>query len=61
MKLLCDGWCADYDIKLKGMPEDELKDVFKDIYKYLVLNFHDQDLNEAGGTGSNATVQRNEH
>ena len=46
MKLLCDGWCADYDIKLKGMPKDELKDIFKDIYKYLVLNFHDQDLDE---------------
>ena len=47
MKLLCDGWCADYDIKLKGMPKDELQEVFKDIYKYLVLNFHDQDLDKA--------------
>ena len=46
MKLLCDGWCAEYDIKLKGMPEDELKDIFKDIYKYLVLNFRKQDLDE---------------
>ena len=38
MRLLCDGWCAHYDIKLKGMPQDELKDIFKDIYKYPVLN-----------------------
>ena len=46
MKLLCDGWCAEYDVQLKGMPEDELRDIFKDIYKYLVLNFRSQDLNE---------------
>ena len=46
MKLLCDGWCAEYDVKLKGMPEDELKDIFKDIYKYFVLNFRKQDLDE---------------
>ena len=46
MKLLCDGWCAEYDVKLKGMPEDELKHIFKDIYKYLVLNFRKQDLDE---------------
>ena len=46
MKLLCDGWAADYNVKLKGMPVDEIQDLFKDIYKYLVLNFHDQDLDE---------------
>jgi alpha-ketoglutarate-dependent taurine dioxygenase len=44
MKLLCDGWCAEYDVDLKSMPDDELQDLFKDIYKYQVLNFKKQDL-----------------
>ena len=44
MKLLANGWCAEYDVKLKGMPDDELKDLFKDIFKYQVLNFRQQDL-----------------
>jgi alpha-ketoglutarate-dependent taurine dioxygenase len=44
MKLLCDKWCAEYNVKLKDMPEDEIRDLFKDIYKYHVLNFKDQDL-----------------
>ena len=44
MKLLCDNWCAEYDVKLKHMPDDEIRDIFKDIYKYHVLNFKDQDL-----------------
>lgn len=44
MKLLCDGWCTEYDIKLSGMPDDEIKDLFRDIYKYQVMNFKDQNL-----------------
>jgi alpha-ketoglutarate-dependent taurine dioxygenase len=44
MKLLCDGWCAEYDIKLKHMPKNELQDLFKDIYKYHLLNFKNQNL-----------------
>ena len=44
MKLLCDGWCAEYDIQLKDLPDDELRDIVKDIYDYHVLNFKDQNL-----------------
>jgi alpha-ketoglutarate-dependent taurine dioxygenase len=44
MKLLCNNWCAEYNVKLKQMPDDEIVDLFKDIYKYHVLNFKDQDL-----------------
>jgi taurine dioxygenase len=43
-KLLMDGWVAEYDVKLKDLPADELRDVLKDIFQYQVLVFHDQDL-----------------
>jgi len=44
MKLLCDGWCAEYDVDLKNISDDEVKDIFKDIYKYQVLNFKNQNI-----------------
>ena len=45
MKLLCDGWCADYDIKLKGMPKDELQEVSKYL-QVSCFKFSIQDLDE---------------
>lgn len=44
MRLLCDRWCAEYNVKLKNMPKNEIQDLFKDIYKYHVLNFKNQNL-----------------
>lgn len=44
MKLLQDGWWAEYDLDLKVMPDDEVIDILREIYSYQVLNFKNQNL-----------------
>ena len=44
MTLHGDGWFKEYNVDLAAMPDDELVDLFKEIFDYQVLTFKKQQL-----------------